>query len=371
MASHHKWQEGVKRHWRSCTEDPGACAGPCAGDVRRAQSMNRVIRVTHAWTQRKPCRRPAVEEGKLCVRRAKPHGTRREKVSRQQANAAPATRGVLQRCPAGRQACRAVPAGRHDLAAAEHALLGLLCSAARRAPCALRASPAELTCTRLHAVQLVWHTAARRLAQKAVGAAQVQQPLPCISRYPSLPGRCTRLSSRQVGGSQLQGDNSGPMCTYWLCHVCYAAPWLVHGCVSGTEPPRPVVSPVLCSHHRPALLNRAFGSRRDAERSAPCPPACAPCTAAGALPGSRTKGALRSHLPHTSSSLDLPRIRTLHVSSRFAVICASEPACAPCPPACAPCTVVGALQESRTKTASRSHWPHTSDSLRSPETCAA
>ena len=51
------------------------------------------------------------------------------------------------------QASRA--GGRDVLGVTEGALLGLLCSAVRRAPCAWRASPAELTYVRLQAARLV------------------------------------------------------------------------------------------------------------------------------------------------------------------------------------------------------------------------
>ena len=47
---------------------------------------------------------------------------------------------------------------------------------------------------------------------------------------------------------------------------------------------------------------------------APCPPAGAPCTAAAVPPESRTKAALRSHLPRTSISPGTPRPCTLQVS---------------------------------------------------------
>ncbi len=75
---------------------------------------------------------------------------------RQQADA---PLGAHQRRPAGRQACRAVPAAREtSLAVAAGALLGVLCSATRRAPCAWHASPAAPTYSHLHAIRLVLGT---------------------------------------------------------------------------------------------------------------------------------------------------------------------------------------------------------------------
>jgi len=90
----------------------------------------------------------------------------------QQADAAPAL-GAHQKCTAGtRRPAEPCLLGETSWLRLE-ALLRLLCSAARCAPCALHASPAELTYSHLHAVQRVGML---HCAGWPTGAAQVQPP---------------------------------------------------------------------------------------------------------------------------------------------------------------------------------------------------
>ncbi len=123
-----------------------------------------------------------------------------------------------------------------------------------------------------------------------------------ISRYPGLPDRCTRLEPKQSDGSQLLDDNSGTYVHPLTLPVCYAVPRKVCRCVSGAEPRRPMVALIRSSSYPPVMLTMGVDAalhKWDAGHCAPCPPACAPCTAAAALPESRTKAASCSQRPHT------------------------------------------------------------------------
>jgi hypothetical protein len=104
---------------------------------------------------------------------------------------------------------------------------------------------------------------------------------------------------------------------------------------------------VWSSSHPPALLKRVCEMLskiiRVAKHSAPCPPACALCTAGGALPENRSRRASSSHLPHTLRFLGPPKAGTRLVSNHTSGCLCPEPACAPCPRACAPCTAAAAL----------------------------
>jgi len=147
------------------------------------------------------CRYPVVVYMKPCVSRAKPHKARglRLCASRltQRRHWGHTCNALLARRPA--EPCLL---GETSWLRPE-ALLRLLCSAARCAPCALHAPPAELTYSHLHAVQRVGML---HCAGWPTDAAQVQPPhnAPHATQA-SLTGA---QGSDQSGGSQ-QGDNAG------------------------------------------------------------------------------------------------------------------------------------------------------------------
>ncbi len=83
-------------------------------------------------------------------------------------------------------------------------------------------------------------------------------------------------------------------------------------------------------------------------KRAPCPPACAPCTAAAAPPESRTKAAVRRRLPHILGPSHSP-VQTAQVSNvDFRWACPELP-CAPCPSACAPCRTLDSVRPRRSR----------------------
>ena len=80
----------------------------------------------------------------------------------------------------------------------------------------------------------------------------------------------------------------------------------------------------LCTHyyiflrheqHRSAPAVSLYNILSGKRTSVPCPPACAPCTAAGALPESQIGAILRSQQPHTLGSLHPPVTPTSQISS--------------------------------------------------------
>jgi hypothetical protein len=150
-ASHHMWQKRVKRHWCTCmmhlAHAFAYAQGTCAGRRLRTGSPASLTQGPEEAMQV-----PGCGGGRAVLSRT---AQGREELSATGATQRRHRWGCAPGVPRCRQACRAMPVGRDNLAMAGGAPLGLLCSAARHAPCAWHASPAELTYTRLCTVQLV------------------------------------------------------------------------------------------------------------------------------------------------------------------------------------------------------------------------